>query len=140
MRAVTPYHGLRTSKGIFLCFGKFGHLKYLMNGNLVIFPNSSFDSLNIDKFYRHGYADYDLGVSLSKEGFALYSPKDWLGHCAPNSRKQIWKNRQAPFDERLDDFFAINGLNFRDYCYYQIKNFRLFGILRVIKSLIDLFF
>jgi hypothetical protein len=131
-------YGLRTMKSNFAFNKKFDSRRNLMNGNLVIFPKTSFDLIYIDRFYRHGYADYDVGFRLGRNAFTLFSPKDWLGYCAPNARKQIWNNRQAPYKERFRDFFALNGLNFRDYCYYQVKNFRLTGLLRVLKAITEL--
>ena len=98
-----------------------------LNGNCVLIPWHIF--MEVDNFpdiYRHSFGDYDYGFAITRKGYKIMVPKQFVGVCNDDTKKEnSWKDTSLSIKERIKKKESIKGLPFKEYFYYLHHNFNL---------------
>lgn len=94
----------------------------MMNGNLVLIPNSSVKKIGIlSNKYTHSLGDFDYSFRLAKAGLQCWIAPGVFGSCSLNSSKGTWKDKTLPFKKRLGLLKLPNQLDPSEELLYFIK-------------------
>ena len=96
-----------------------------LNGNCVLIPWKIFlDVDNMPACYRHNFGDYDYGFSITRKGYRIMVPDQFIGMCKNDTKiENSWQDTSLPIKERLKKKESVKGLAFREYFAYLNRNF-----------------
>ncbi len=96
-----------------------------LNGNCVLIPwNIFMDVDNMPAVYRHSFGDYDYGFSITRKGYQIMAPDQFIGMCKDDTKREnSWKDTSLPLKKRLALKESVKGLPFKEYFYYLNHNF-----------------
>ena len=96
-----------------------------LNGNCVLIPWKIFLAAdNMPACYTHSFGDYDYGFSLTRKGFPIMVPDQFIGMCKNDTKiENSWQDRSLPLKERLRKKESVKGLPFKEYFHYLNRNF-----------------
>lgn len=101
------------------------------NMNCVLIPKNIFMNLNnLDEAYQHSLADLDYGLNAKKEGYMIYSSKEYIGSCLTNSNVGTWNDTSLSRIKRFKEKESIKGAPFKPWFHFVNKNF---GIMLAIR-------
>ena len=96
------------------------------NGNCVLVPYNYFLNTDImDKHYTHYSGDFDYGLMLKRNGYNIYMYDEYVGICNPNDTKNTYLDKNLSLWKRLKLKHKPKGLPFKEFFYYNYKNFGL---------------
>jgi GT2 family glycosyltransferase len=94
------------------------------NANCVLIPYEAFKKVGaIDSHYIHSLGDFDYGLELQRNGYKIYSSKEFIGICNNNSSKNTWLDTSLNRRERLRKKESVKGAPIRQWFYFLKKNF-----------------
>lgn len=96
-----------------------------LNGNCVLIPWHIFmDVDNMPEIYRQSFGDYDYGFSITRKGYKIKVPDQFIGMCKDDTKKEnSWQDPTLSIKERMKLKESVKGLPFREYFYYLNNNF-----------------
>ena len=96
-----------------------------LNGNCVLLPWHIFmDVENMPEIYRQSFGDYDYGFSITRKGYKIMVPDQFIGMCKDDTKKvNSWQDTSLPLKKRLKLKESVKGLPFKEYFYYLNHNF-----------------
>ncbi len=98
-----------------------------LNGNCVLIPWEIFlDVENMPSCYTHNFGDYDYGFSITRKGYRIMVPDQFIGFCKNDTKiENSWEDSSLPLKERLKKKESVKGLPFWEYFSYLNRNFNL---------------
>lgn len=108
-----------------------------MNGNCVLIPRSVYKKCgNLDWTFIHAIGDLDYGYTARRNGFKVYSSKEYLGICENNPQLPAWARPEVPFIKRIKNLYSpIGYAQPGPFFHYDLKNF---GMLQAIKHYVTI--
>ena len=101
------------------------------NANCVLIPLSIFKSTPImDKHYIHSLGDFDYGLSISKNGYAIHSSMEFVGLCNKNSIKGTWLDTSLSVIDRIRKKESPKGCPYKEWWHYLYKNYGFYYALK----------
>ena len=96
-----------------------------LNGNCVLIPWKIFmDVGNMPETYTHNFGDYDYGFSITRKGYQIMVPDQFIGMCKNDTKiENSWQDRSLPLKVRLKKKESVKGLPFKEYFCYLNRNF-----------------
>ena len=98
-----------------------------LNGNCVLLPWHIFmDAENMPEIYRQYFSDYHYGFAITRKGYEIMAPDQFVGMCKDDTVKQnSWKDTSLSVKERIQKKESVKGLPFNEYFYYLYHNYNL---------------
>lgn len=101
------------------------------NANCVLIPKKAFEQLgSIDCNYIHSLGDFDYGLSLSKNGWNIYTSNEYVGVCNNNPIENTWIDTRLTRLERLRKKEDIKGAPLKPWIYFLKKNFGMNAVIK----------
>ena len=101
------------------------------NANCVLIPFSIFLAADVmDEHYIHSLGDFDYGLQLSKEGYAIYPSRKYIGICNDNLQEETWRDTRLSIKKRIQKKESVKGAPTKQWFYFLKKNFGLYWALR----------
>ena len=96
-----------------------------LNGNCVLIPWDIFLAVdNMPDCYTHNFGDYDYGFSITRKGYPIMVPDQFIGFCKNDTKIEgSWQDTSLSLKERLDKKESVKGLPFKEYFNYLNRNF-----------------
>ena len=96
-----------------------------LNGNCVLIPWDIFLEVdNMPDCYTHNFGDYDYGFSITRKGYKIMVPDQFIGMCKNDTKiENSWQDTSLPLGERLKKKQSVKGLPFKEYFAYLNRNF-----------------
>lgn len=102
------------------------------NANCVLIPYKAFEKTgSMDEYYRHSLGDFDYGLALKRQGFKIYSSREFVGVCNNNFSKNTWTDISLKRKVRIQKKESVKGAPTKQWFYFLKKNF---GILTALKG------
>lgn len=99
--------------------------------NCVLIPYDAFKKTgNMDAAYVHGMGDFDYGIMLRRNGYAIHASKELVGICNDNPKENSWMDISLGRRERIRRKESPKGLPTRQWFYFLKKNFGLIMAIR----------
>lgn len=96
------------------------------NANCVLIPWRAFNRTQvIDSYYIHSLGDFDYGLALKRNGYKIYSFREYAGICNNNSNKGSWTDVTLPRKVRIRKKESIKGAPTKQWFHFLKKNFGL---------------
>jgi GT2 family glycosyltransferase len=94
------------------------------NANCVLIPFEIFVKTgSIDPYYIHSLGDFDYGLNLKRNGFRLFSSKEYVGICNTNSSSNTWTDINLNREDRIKKKESVKGAPAKQWFYFLNKNF-----------------
>lgn len=101
------------------------------NANCVLIPFALFSKVgSYDSHYIHSLGDYDYGLTISKQGVAIYTASQYCGECVNNSVKMTWRDKELTLLQRIKKKEHPKGAPTKQWFYFLNKNFGLYVALK----------
>ena len=95
------------------------------------------NSMCISKFgflsdcYQHSLADFDYGLTVSKNLGSVFLMPNYVGLCERNDIKDTWRDQSLNFFKRYELMSQPKGMPFSERVSFVKRNFNFFKILSV---------
>lgn len=90
-----------------------------MNGNCVLVPKRVAVVVgNLDPAFRHNFGDFDYGHRVIRAGFSIWVAPGYVGTCAANRKKAVWRDRSLPARQRWSSLLSVRALPPREWLVY----------------------
>lgn len=87
-----------------------------MNGNVALIPASVVERAGgIDPRFRHGLADFDFGLRVTKSRIPVWLAPGWVGVCEQNPVEGTFKDSALPMAERARHLVSKKGVPPREW-------------------------
>jgi len=94
------------------------------NANCVLIPFEIFIRVgSIDPHYKHSLGDFDYGLNIKRNGFDMFSSKEYVGICNTNSSSNTWTDINLSRKERIKKKESVKGAPVKQWFYFLNKNF-----------------
>lgn len=113
------YSGTNDDKNLVAPNGEIQSVE-LMNGNLVLIPNSVVNSIGLlNPIFHHGGGDYEYAIRARKQGVGVYITPFFVGTCERHDVERKCFRRDTPMVQRIKYLYSPQGFPPRQTFYYM---------------------
>lgn len=96
----------------------------LINGNIVLIPNSVYKKVGLnDPYFHHAIGDFDYSLRAKKLEVLSVVAEGVYGQCDLNSRIPTWSNPAVSLRKRFKALFKPDELNPFELFHYKKRHF-----------------